>query len=671
MIRAHRELSAGASHGAAHPVAEARKDMAALKQRLIDSELRAVEAKREAAAAVAVREERVSEMRRGTEECADIAAEAISQLASYTGGAPNLQSRLRNAEVNFNLPQHNLDGRQQQPPPGRGAQPDPRSPPLQQQQQQQQRGGEVAPPKTDALSSTMSVLAMLDYSAIKAEMMEGAESVPGLMQALRWRLTKPARRQRKTALVQYIQNDLLDADIIEAVLGGRADVSSHDRATQEQALRLINLFASEPAGRTYLLGQPDLIDRLCQLLVSEPADTVARQNCLGSLQKLSLRRQQQNVMIDADVIAWLVQQLDDVDSLSQYSVEYGTALLMNLSLRTAGKGKCTDPELDILNVLSQLMEHESMQVRTYVNGTLYSVLVKASLKARAAEIGLPDSLKLLIEHSDETFARQINYILEQIDKDASEEEDAQSEDEGPEEEDEEEVEEEEGGEAEEEEVDIFPEADLDLGAVGGIAGEELLCTRYMQTDVAEAQQEAAQLEASMRMDDDRRRAAAADASLRPSEMSARKRHHPDEPLQRPTTPRAPDAPPADYGAVAMQQSGAMPEDKVDDPLEESAELTTGIEEGGVEAPAAASAPSAAYPDPDAIDTTSPTIPVRNRLARTPSRKSRDGPEPTALQPTAPRARATVERVQRRPPGSVAPSPGKPKGGANAPSDATE
>lgn len=60
---------------------------------------------------------------------------------------------------------------------------------------------------------------------------------------------------------------------------------------------------------------------------------------------------------------------------------------MNLSLRTAGKGKCTDPELDVLNVLSTLMEHESMQVRTYVNGTLYSVLVKPSLKARAAEIG--------------------------------------------------------------------------------------------------------------------------------------------------------------------------------------------------------------------------------------------------------------------------------------------
>ena len=152
---------------------------------------------------------------------------------------------------------------------------------------------------------------------------------------------------------------------------------------------------------------PDLIERLCQLLVSQPVDSIARQNCLGALQKLSLRRQPQNVMIDADVIAWIVQQLADIDSLSQYSVEYGTALLMNLALRSAGKEKCTDEGLDILNVLSQLMEHESEQVRTYVNGTLYSILVRAPLKERAHEIGLPDSLRLLIEHSDETFARQV------------------------------------------------------------------------------------------------------------------------------------------------------------------------------------------------------------------------------------------------------------------------
>ena len=132
---------------------------------------------------------------------------------------------------------------------------------------------------------------------------------------------------------------------------------------REEALRLVNLFASEASGRSYLLAKPDLVVSLCKLLTLENADSTARQNALGTLQKLSLRRQPQNTMIDMDVISWLVQQLADIDSLSAYSVQYGTALLMNLSLRTAGKAKCAAPELDVLSVLSQLMESDSVQVR--------------------------------------------------------------------------------------------------------------------------------------------------------------------------------------------------------------------------------------------------------------------------------------------------------------------
>merc|ERR1719502_2274669 len=114
---------------------------------------------------------------------------------------------------------------------------------------------------------------------------------------------------------------------------------------------------------------------------------------------------------------------------------------MNLSLRSAGKTKCEDAAIDILSVLSQLMESDSLQVRTYVNGTLYSVLVRTSLKERAHEIGLPDSLRALIELSDETFARQINYILEQLEAveqpegDASEGDDGDDDEEADEEED--------------------------------------------------------------------------------------------------------------------------------------------------------------------------------------------------------------------------------------------
>ena len=84
MIRAHRELGAGASHGEAHPITNARKDMQALKQRLIDSELRAVEAKRDAAAEVAREQQAANVHRQASAECADIAAEAITQLGYTT-----------------------------------------------------------------------------------------------------------------------------------------------------------------------------------------------------------------------------------------------------------------------------------------------------------------------------------------------------------------------------------------------------------------------------------------------------------------------------------------------------------------------------------------------------------------------------------------------------------
>lgn len=88
-------------------------------------------------------------------------------------------------------------------------------------------------------------------------------------------------------------------------------------------------------------------------------------------------------MIEGGVIAWIVQILkSSQDYLSDYSMEYATALLMNLSLRNRGKDECEKlaPQINILKVLSDMMEHDNLQVRTHVNGTLYSILTRQSLK---------------------------------------------------------------------------------------------------------------------------------------------------------------------------------------------------------------------------------------------------------------------------------------------------
>ena len=66
-------------------------------------------------------------------------------------------------------------------------------------------------------------------------------------------------------------------------------------------------------------------------------------------------------MIEMDLIKFIVFILqNEYEYLSEYTLEYSTALLMNLSLRSSGKDKCENPELDLLKVLNDLLENENL-----------------------------------------------------------------------------------------------------------------------------------------------------------------------------------------------------------------------------------------------------------------------------------------------------------------------
>lgn len=61
------------------------------------------------------------------------------------------------------------------------------------------------------------------------------------------------------------------------------------------------------------------------------------------------------------MIKWIAGVLKgEGENLSDYSIEYATALLMNLSLRGAGKDKCEQQEIELLKVLNDLVEHENL-----------------------------------------------------------------------------------------------------------------------------------------------------------------------------------------------------------------------------------------------------------------------------------------------------------------------
>jgi len=107
-------------------------------------------------------------------------------------------------------------------------------------------------------------------------------------------------------------------------------------------------------------------------------------------------------MIQLDMIKWISKILhNEAEQLSDYSIEYATALLMNLSLRSSGKDKCEDPDIQLLKVLSDLVEHDNLQVRTYVNGTLYSIFTRKKLREEAKSLGMREVLQYLMNQSDE------------------------------------------------------------------------------------------------------------------------------------------------------------------------------------------------------------------------------------------------------------------------------
>ncbi|CAE8585843.1 unnamed protein product [Polarella glacialis] len=140
------------------------------------------------------------------------------------------------------------------------------------------------------------------------------------------------------------------------------------------------------------------------------------------MQRLSLRRTAQDRMINLGLVEWAVGVLgwqgEGQGTPSEFSLEFGSAMLMNLALRSVGKRKCTEPELDTLTVALNLMEHWNPQIRTHINGTLYSLLSVPSFRARARHAGLEGVLRSINSQAtslgDEISRRQIEYLLEQL-----------------------------------------------------------------------------------------------------------------------------------------------------------------------------------------------------------------------------------------------------------------
>ena len=146
---------------------------------------------------------------------------------------------------------------------------------------------------------------------------------------------------------------------------------SADSIRKEALARLLNALGSLAPGRTYLALNWDLLRAVFRAVQLERDDTPTRQNLTGVMQKLSLRRGPQSFMISLGVVPWLSRLLESSESLSEYSLHYTLALLMNLSLRSKGRAECVAHCPRLLSHLSRFLQLDSAELRSYANGILY------------------------------------------------------------------------------------------------------------------------------------------------------------------------------------------------------------------------------------------------------------------------------------------------------------
>ena len=105
---------------------------------------------------------------------------------------------------------------------------------------------------------------------------------------------------RKEILAAYIKYNILCTAKPHDILLDK--LLNWDSRVKEFTARFLNVIATECAGRSYLLTKENLIRILTSVLYQEREDTILRQNTLGILQKLSLRRHAQSAMIELDMI---------------------------------------------------------------------------------------------------------------------------------------------------------------------------------------------------------------------------------------------------------------------------------------------------------------------------------------------------------------------------------
>ncbi|XP_021928182.1 lisH domain-containing protein ARMC9-like isoform X3 [Zootermopsis nevadensis] len=275
----------------------------------------------------------------------------------------------------------------------------------------------------------------LDFNKIKQHLSRGSVKTKLLLfQALRWRVTRSSPEDRGGAVGLYFRHDVLSLHHSNpqpsSLLGGRCESPTQlplpayfnpthaltPHPLQQAAARFINTLASLRCGRDYLCSAGSKVLRVLVSCLqgdkSVKVDSVTTDMILAALQKLSLRHSQRVGMIEVGLVEWLILHLSaNANSMKDYTLEYSSALLMNLCLHRRAKERCVPFAETVLKLLMELLGSKVVQAIPYVNGTLYSLLAHPQLNHEAKRLRLCGVLEFYLKNCDGEMRKQLEYIL--------------------------------------------------------------------------------------------------------------------------------------------------------------------------------------------------------------------------------------------------------------------
>ncbi|CAJ1374076.1 unnamed protein product [Effrenium voratum] len=270
-------------------------------------------------------------------------------------------------------------------------------------------------------------------SLVAEEVTEDLPSILSVLRAVLRRLALPdepirPRRAFLAAFACFGALRTLAMKLHEMVTG--------DPLHLEMSLAVMAVCACEVVGRREIEAaeaQAGCISALISVANSS-VRSLAHMHCLAVLQRLSLRGHLQSKMIRLgalDVVLKLLESVrkeegpgtsdwcrlgpGDGPDTPDFSIEFTSALLMNLTLRSAGRRRCA--ELGAYSVLVGLIEHPNPQVRTHINGTLYTLLGVKAIRGEAQRQGAEAVFQSALERvtpENELLQRQLEFLQHQL-----------------------------------------------------------------------------------------------------------------------------------------------------------------------------------------------------------------------------------------------------------------